>query len=205
MSKSYYSLGLMSGTSADGVDASIIQSDGDTKYEVILDKYFKYNEDIYKSIHSLKDKINNSKDLKNLSKEIQPIERKITLFHANVVNAIIKESKLSINFLGFHGLTIFHSAKEKISKQLGDGKLLSELTKKTVIYKFRENDLNNKGEGAPLAPIFHKLMKNKYKIKVPLVILNIGGITNATYFNTNEEMYSNDIGPGNCMIDQWMM
>ena len=204
MSKSYYSLGLMSGTSADGVDASIIQSDGDTKYEVILDKYFKYNEDIYKSIHSLKDKINNSKDLKNLSKEIQPIEREITLFHAKVVNAIIKESKLSINFLGFHGQTIFHSAKEKISKQLGDGKLLSELTKKTVIYKFRENDLNNKGEGAPLAPIFHKLMKNKYKIKVPLVILNIGGITNATYFNTNEEMYSKDIGPGNCMIDQWI-
>ena len=204
MSKSYYSLGLMSGTSADGVDASIIQSDGDTKYEVILDKYFKYNEDIYKSIHSLKDKINNSKDLKNLSKEIQPIERKITLFHANVVNAIIKESKLSINFLGFHGQTIFHSAKEKISKQLGDGKLLSKLTKKTVIYKFRENDLNNKGEGAPLAPIFHKLIKNKYKIKVPLVILNIGGITNATYFNTNEEMYSKDIGPGNCMIDQWI-
>tara|TARA_B100001123_G_scaffold289224_1_gene322291 strand:+ start:22 stop:1119 length:1098 start_codon:yes stop_codon:yes gene_type:complete len=204
MSKSYYSLGLMSGTSADGVDASIIQSDGDTKYEVILDKYFKYNEDIYKSIHSLKDKINNSKDLKNLSKEIQPIEREITLFHAKVVNAIIKESKLSINFLGFHGQTIFHSAKEKISKQLGDGKLLSKLTKKTVIYKFRENDLNNKGEGAPLAPIFHKLMKNKYKIKVPLVILNIGGITNATYFNTNEEMYSKDIGPGNCMIDQWI-
>ena len=115
MSKSYYSLGLMSGTSADGVDASIIQSDGDAKYEVILDKYFKYNEAIYKSIHSFKDKINNSKDLKNLSKEIQPIEREITLFHVNAVNTIIKESKLNINFIGFHGQTIFHNAKIKIS------------------------------------------------------------------------------------------
>ena len=92
MSKSYCSLGLMSGTSADGVDASIIQSDGDTKYEVILDKYFKYDQNIYESIHDLKEKINDSKDLKNLSKEIQLIGKEITLFHAYVVKKIIKES-----------------------------------------------------------------------------------------------------------------
>ena len=90
MSKSYYSLGLMSGTSADGVDASIIQSNGDTEYKVILDKYFMYSQDIYKNIHNLKDKINNSKDLENLSEKIQPLEKEITLFHANAVNKIIK-------------------------------------------------------------------------------------------------------------------
>ena len=67
--KSYCSLGLMSGTSADGVDASIIQSDGDTEYKVILDKYFKYGQNIYENIHNLKEKINDSKDLKNLSKK----------------------------------------------------------------------------------------------------------------------------------------
>ena len=120
----------MSGTSADGVDVSIIQSDGDTEYEVILDKYFKYDQNIYESIHDLKEKINDSKDLKNLSKKIQSLEKEITLFHANVVNEIIKESKSNIDFVGFHGQTIFHNAKEKISKQLGDGKLLSKLTKK---------------------------------------------------------------------------
>ena len=70
MSKSYYSLGLMSGTSADGVDASIIQSDGDIKYEVILDKYFVYNQDIYTNIHDLKEEINDSRDLNNLSKKL---------------------------------------------------------------------------------------------------------------------------------------
>ena len=73
MSKSYCSLGLMSGTSADGVDASIIQSDGDKKYEVILDKYFQYDQNIYQSIHNLKEKINDSKDLKNLSKKNQSL------------------------------------------------------------------------------------------------------------------------------------
>ena len=74
MSKSYCSLGLMSGTSADGVDASIIQSDGDTEFQVILDKYFMYSQDIYENIHNLKDKINDSKDLKNLSGKIQLLE-----------------------------------------------------------------------------------------------------------------------------------
>ena len=69
MSKFYCSLGLMSGTSADGVDASIIQSDGDTKYKLILDKYFKYTQNIYNNIHNLKDEINDSKDLINLSKK----------------------------------------------------------------------------------------------------------------------------------------
>ena len=74
MSKSYYSLGLMSGTSGDGVDASIIKSDGSTKYEVILDKYYKYNQKIYENIHNLKGEINDTKDLQNLSKKIVLIE-----------------------------------------------------------------------------------------------------------------------------------
>ena len=204
MSKSYCSLGLMSGTSGDGVDASIIQSDGDTKYKVILDKYFKYNQDIYENIHNLKDKINDSKDLKNFSKKIKILEKKITLFHAKAVNEIIKESKFNINFIGFHGQTIFHNAKERVSKQLGDGELLSKLTKKTVVHNFRQNDLKNGGQGAPLTPIFHKLLKNKYKLKLPIVILNVGGIANVTSIDVNDNIYSKDIGPGNCLIDQWM-
>jgi len=203
MSISYCSLGLMSGTSADGVDASIIQSDGDTEYEVILDKYFKYNQNIYKDIHNLKEKINDSKDLRNLSKKIQPLEKEITLFHTNVVNEIIKESKSNIDFVGFHGQTIFHNAKEKVSKQLGDGKLLSKLTKKTVVYDFRQNDLKNGGHGAPLTPIFHKLLKTKFKIK-KVTFVNIGGIANITTLWNDDSMSGTDIGPGMCLIDRWI-
>ena len=204
MSKSFCSLGLMSGTSGDGIDASIIQSDGDNEYQLILDKYFKYSEGIYKNIHNLKDKINNLKDLKNFSKEIETLERKITLFHAESVNKIIKETKQDIDFLGFHGQTIYHNVKEKMSKQLGDGALLSKLTKKNVIFNFRKNDLINGGQGAPLTPIFHKLLKNKYKFKTPLIILNIGGIANITGIDADDYMFSNDIGPGNCLIDKWI-
>ena len=204
MSKSYYSLGLMSGTSMDGVDASIIQSDGETKYKVILDKYFEYPEGIYKELIKLRDKIISSKDLKKFSKEIKEIEKKITLFQGKLTREIIKESRSNINFIGFHGQTIYHNAKEKISIQLGDGKLLAKTTKKTVIYDFRQNDLKNGGQGAPLTPIFHKLLVTKNKIEPPVGILNIGGIANFTSINTNNNISSLDIGAGNCLIDKWM-
>ncbi len=204
MNKSYYSLGLMSGTSMDGVDASIIHSDGTTKYEAISNKYFEYNKELYKDLTSIRDKIASSKDLKTLQNELKFIEKKITLFHAKAVDEIIRKSKTNIDFIGFHGQTIFHSAKEKISEQLGDGDLLSKHTKKTVIYNFRQNDLKNGGQGAPLTPIFHKLLKNKYKLKSPLTILNIGGVANVTFIDAHDNISSYDIGPGNCLIDQWI-
>jgi len=209
MTKEYTSLGLMSGTSGDGVDASIIRSDGKTKYKVILDKYFKYNQDIYKNIHNLKDKINNSKDLENLSKELESLEKEITLFHAKVIKEIMNGSEmggLNIDLIGFHGQTVFHNAKEKISRQLGDGKLLSQLTKKTVIYDFRQNDLKNNGQGAPLTPIFHQQMVIQNKIDLPVCVLNLGGIANITAVLSHEykAIRSYDIGPGNCLIDKWI-
>ena len=201
MTKEYTALGLMSGTSGDGVDASIIQSDGQNKYKVILDRYFEYDRNIYKNIHELKENINSFKDLKNLSKEITELEKKITLFHAKVVGDL---SQANIDFLGFHGQTIFHNADEKISKQLGDGKLLSQLTRKNVVYNFRENDLRNGGQGAPLTPIFHKLLVNQNKINLPVTILNIGGIANITSVQKGNKIFSSDIGPGNCLIDKWV-
>jgi len=206
----------MSGTSMDGVDASIIQSDGEKKYKVIIDKYFEYPQSIFKDLTKLKDKIESSKDLKKFSKEIKNIEREITLFHAKAVNQILKKTKVNIDFIGFHGQTIYHNANKKISKQLGDGKLLSKLTKKTVIYNFRQNDLKNGGQGAPLTPIFHNLLVLQNKINLPVVIINLGGIANYTFiqeyvvapqdddeFNENY-ITSGDSGPGNCLIDQWI-
>ena len=201
MSEKYTSLGLMSGTSGDGVDASIINSDGINEFEAIKDKYFEYDSNIYKDFHFLKDRIFNFNDLKKLSKEVNELERKITLFHAK----IIKE--LSINnekiLVGFHGQTIYHNAMEKISRQLGDGKLLYQLTKRKIIYNFRENDILNGGEGAPLTPIFHKLIASQKKMKLPTCILNIGGISNVTIVGL-DELFSKDIGPGNCLIDTWV-
>ncbi|MDC0937739.1 anhydro-N-acetylmuramic acid kinase [Pelagibacteraceae bacterium] len=205
MNEEYTSLGLMSGTSGDGVDASIIQSNGNSKYEVIKDKYYEYDGQIYQNIHNLKEKINNLSDLKNFGKEISDLERKITLFHAKVVKEIDGYKKIDI--VGFHGQTIYHNPQEKISKQLGDGKLLSQLTKKNIVYNFRQNDIKNGGEGAPLTPIFHKLIATQYKLDLPTCILNIGGISNVTIIGETNKTYgftSRDIGPGNCLIDSWV-
>ena len=206
MSKSYYSLGLMSGTSMDGVDASVIQTDGKSKYKAILDKYFEYPKNIYNNLTTLRDKIKKSKDLKKHQKQIKSVEKEVTIFHAKAANEILKKKKTNIDFIGFHGQTIFHNKAEKISKQLGDGKLLSKLTKKTVIYDFRQNDLRNGGRGAPLAPIFHQFIVKQIKVNLPVTILNIGGIANYTYIKNYKlkDVIASDIGPGNCLIDEWI-
>ncbi len=204
MTKEYTSLGLMSGTSGDGVDASIIISDGKSNYRTISDEYFKYDEEIYHNIHNLKEKINNKKDLEKNLKKMNELEKKITLFHAKVVQNLLKKTK--VDLIGFHGQTIYHNSDEKISKQLGDGKLLSQLLNKTIVCNFRENDIKQGGEGAPLTPIFHQLILKQHKIDVPSCVLNIGGISNLTIVNNYDknDFTSRDIGPGNCLIDSWV-
>ena len=205
MEKIYTSLGLMSGTSMDGVDASIIKSNGEDRYEVVFDQYFKYDDEIYEELVNIRNKINSSKDLEFSSFALADIERKITLFHASVCKKIISDHTSNIDLIGFHGQTIFHNANEKISKQLGDGNLLSGLLKKKVVFNFRENDILNGGQGAPLAPIFHQLLANQNQINLPACILNIGGIANITIISSKDfnDLKSYDIGPGNCLLDEW--
>ena len=209
MGKIYTALGLMSGTSIDGVDASIISSDGDREYSIKMEKYFEYGNELRKKLINIRNKVILVDDLKTYSEEIKLLEKEITLFHANAVNEFIKISKMEIDFLGFHGQTIFHNADKKITKQLGDGNMLSKLTKKIVVYNFRQKDLENEGQGAPLTPIYHNLLaktfKEKGKIKLPITILNIGGISNITSISENYKMTSMDIGPGNCLIDKWLI
>ena len=204
MQKDWMSLGLMSGTSGDGVDASLVKSNGIDQYETLEDKYFEYDSDIYKDIHNIKEKIHSIEHLHKFKKELDDLERRITIFHAKVVKQINTSED---TIIGFHGQTIYHNPEEKISKQLGNGKLLNQLTKKNIIFNFRNNDILNDGQGAPLAPVFHHLMAVQNKISLPVCFLNIGGISNITIVksrNNLNELESKDIGPGNCLIDSWV-
>ena len=212
MKKIFTALGLMSGTSMDGVDLSIVKSDGNTEFKEILDKYFEFDQ-IYKKLLNLRKFIVTSKDLLKLSYEINEIEREFTLFNAKIINDVLDQYEDEVDIIGFHGQTIFHDSTNKISKQLGDGNLLSQILKKKVVNNFRQNDLINGGEGAPLTPIFHKLLakkfKKKYQINFPLNIINIGGITNITQVLKDDNIDENnffalDIAPGNCLIDEWV-
>ena len=213
MEKIYTALGLMSGTSLDGVDVSIIKSDGNKEFSPILDRYFEYDKDLIEKILHIRDKILILEDLNIYLDEIKDLEREITLFNGKVVKETLEISKSSVDLIGFHGQTIFHDAEKKISKQIGDGKLLSQLTKKKVVYNFRQNDLENGGQGAPLTPIFHNVIANKlnkkFSLGFPINILNIGGIANFTstvdwenLASQKDKIYAYDIGPGNCLIDE---
>ena len=209
MNKSYISLGLMTGTSADGIDASLVVSDGRNKFKVLHDEYKKYPAEIYDEFHKLKEKILNFKDIKKYSKRLKSLEEKITLWSSIVVETTqYKLHRWNLDkklfLVGFHGQTILHSPERKFSLQLGNAKLLSQMSNTTVIFKFRDNDLKNDGQGAPLAPIFHKLLVKEKKIKLPITILNLGGIANITSIDKNNKILSSDIGPGNCLIDTWM-
>ena len=207
--KLFNSLGIMSGTSMDGVDISLIKTDGENYFERILDKYYDFPKSLYEKLIKLRKIINSREDLDNHHAEIKDTERNFTLFHATIINDIISQNEIDI--VGLHGQTIFHSPKDKISIQIGDGKLLSQLIKKKVIFNFRKNDIENNGQGAPLAPIFHNLIAaNNIKAleaNTSLSFLNIGGISNMTKINKNFNpnlMEGFDIGPGNCLIDNWI-
>ena len=210
--KIFTSIGLMSGTSMDGVDLSVIKSDGNDQFSSIYNTYKEFDDGLYKKLISLRGKINNFKDLKTHSIEINDVEKKFTLFNSHLINEVIGDINEDIDLIGFHGQTVFHEPKIQISKQLGDGQLLSSLFKKIVINNFRQNDLNHGGQGAPLTPIFHslisKIIQKNFKLKLPINIINIGGITNITQIkedlNNSINFFAYDVGPGNCLIDDWV-
>ena len=206
-------IGLMSGTSMDGVDLSLIKSDGNNEFLSILDDYCEFDDELREKLIKLKKKIFSVEDLNRFSEELDDLEREITLFHSKLIIKVSQNINEKIDLIGFHGQTIFHNSDEKISRQLGDGNLLSQLTKKIVVNNFRKKDLANEGQGAPLTPIFHKLVakliSEKSKINYPINIVNIGGITNITNVfnenkNINKNLFASDIGPGNCLIDEWI-
>ena len=201
-------LGMMSGTSMDGVDISLIKTDGDNFFESIVDKYYEFPDNLYHELIKIRETINSKEDLKIQHKEIRNIEKKFTLFHASLIDDL--KSNFEIDVVGFHGQTIFHSPKNKISFQIGDGYLLSKLVRKKVVFNFRKNDIDHSGQGAPLTPIFHNLISKKINEKnknISLYFINIGGITNLTKIDKNFDenfMEGYDIGPGNCLIDNWV-
>tara|TARA_B100000989_G_scaffold269466_1_gene224890 strand:+ start:4233 stop:5330 length:1098 start_codon:yes stop_codon:yes gene_type:complete len=203
MDNSFIALGLMSGTSLDGIDASIIKSDGENNLEIIDNKYLCYPKEFKKRLTKLIQSIDNKFDLEENIGIYKSLEKELTLYHSKISKKIIDENNCNIQLIGFHGQTIIHKPKEGYSIQMGDANLLSQLLKKKIIYNFRANDIKNYGEGAPLTPVYHKLLTKKIQKNNPVLILNIGGISNYTYCFKNT-ISAKDIGPGNVLIDEYL-
>ena len=213
MKKIYTALGTMSGTSLDGIDFSIIKTDGEDHLSLESNKYLEFSNSLKEKIRSIKSKISSTNECKKViqSNEYKELSDEITMFHQEGITQTVGYGEgRPIDVIGFHGLTIWHKPADKYTHQIGDAKLLKEsivkyknLKKSEIIFNFRENDILNGGQGAPLAPIYHKALMKYLKIVDPRLIVNIGGITNVTYLNRGN-IFSTDIGPGNCLIDKWV-
>ena len=213
MNKIYTALGTMSGTSLDGIDFSIIETDGEDYLNIISSEYLEFSNNLKDRIGNLKLKIKNTDECRAIikSKEYKELSREITLLHYEGIQTIITHvHKIPIHVVGFHGITLWHKPEDKFTHQLGDPLLLkkkfnkhSHLKKSSLIFDFRKNDILNGGQGAPLTPLYHRAIMKHLKIVDPRLIVNIGGIINVTYLNRGN-IFSTDIGPGNCLIDKWI-
>ena len=193
----------MSGTSMDGIDLSIISSDGHHEFSNILDDYYEYDKNLQDQLVRLRDLVLTKKDLLQNSEKLRELERNLTLFHGDAVNQSLKKYRDPIDLIGFHGHTISHNPDEQHTLQIGNGRLLASATGVDVVNDLRSSDVKAGGQGAPLAPIYHKaLMKSQ---DLPAIILNIGGVANITWVDTlDENLIGFDTGPGNALIDDWI-
>ena len=164
MEKNISALGFMSGTSGDGVDTSVISSNGKDIININYNRFDPYPIKLSNKIHRLKENILEMQDLLKYSSAIEELEKEITNFHADIANKVSKE--IYFDLIGFHGHTIYHNCDERISKQIGLGTDLSKITKKIVVYDFRQEDIKNGGEGAPLTPIYHLAVVKKLFISL---------------------------------------
>ena len=190
-------IGLMSGTSIDGVDAALIETDGIKIFEfgpfisVPFDRAFR------KRLQPIMDRDPKSKNLL--------VERDLTFYHVDAVRTLLGQNRIEpseIDVIGFHGQTVFHDPGNKITRQIGNAPLLASKTGINVISNFRSADVAAGGEGAPLAPIFHIAITKR--LKRPIAVLNLGGVANITWVSEDGRAIAFDTGPANAMIDDWV-
>jgi anhydro-N-acetylmuramic acid kinase len=187
-------LGLMSGTSLDGVDAALLHTDGVSAGRPIAALTMPYPDELREGLRAIL----------GGQGAVAEIERQITLFHAEVAGKLLdRAGNPAIDLVGFHGHTILHRPDQRRTWQIGDGALLAELLGVPVINDFRSADVAAGGQGAPLIPVFHGALAGAQHR--PLAMLNIGGVANVTWIGPQGELLAFDTGPGNALIDDWLL
>jgi anhydro-N-acetylmuramic acid kinase len=182
-------IGLMSGTSCDGIDAAVIETDG---------------ENVVRCGPGLTQPYDPA-----FQRQLTAIEAELTRRHAEAVKALLVQAKLAptdVSIVGFHGQTIRHNPKEHFTWQIGDGERLAQMTGIDVINDFRTADVEAGGEGAPFAPLYHAALASN--LERPLAVLNLGGVGNVTWIGSATAdgmpaLLAFDTGPANAMIDDW--
>jgi anhydro-N-acetylmuramic acid kinase len=214
--KKFSAIGLMSGTSMDGIDVALIRSDGKGYVERGPGFFVPYEAQIRTEIEKALEIAPQFNRREARPGDIAELERKLTLLHRQAVERFVQAHNINIeevDLVGFHGQTIFHKPENGLTIQLGDGQLLADGTGKEVIYDMRASDMEHGGQGAPLVPVYHRALARSIVHKAmgwkedenpPVAFVNIGGISNITFIGSDDGMIAFDCGPGNNLIDQWM-
>jgi anhydro-N-acetylmuramic acid kinase len=199
-------IGLMSGTSLDGVDAAFLDTDGEDVVQPGPGLTVAYDRRTRSLLRDALDEARHVTRGDRVPATILEAERILTQVHADAVKALLQKTGLStgdVSLIGFHGQTILHRPDQRWTWQIGDGALLARLTGIDVVNDFRSADVAAGGEGAPLMPLYHAALARKSGLKEPLVVVNIGGVAQVTYIN-GDQVLAFDTGPGNAPIDDWM-
>lgn len=193
-------LGLMGGTSLDGIKAELVTTDGVDIYQAKAFRHIPYPEHLREKIHSIiGKKIFNPED----KQEIESIDAEFDSFVLEIINEYLSELDCPLDFIALEGPTICHEPENTYSYQLGKGRLIAQETGIKVITHFHNADILNGGLGSPIsASYYHALAQNLEK---PVVFLNLGGITTLTYIGQLGEISAFDTGPGTALIDDWMI
>jgi anhydro-N-acetylmuramic acid kinase len=188
-------LGLMSGTSMDGIDAAIIETDGETVVVSGPTASAPYDRVFRERLRGVL----------GGNGPVADVAREITLAHADLVASLLRDQGLDagdIQVIGFHGHTILHRPRERRTWQIGDGALLAARTGIDVVADFRSADVAAGGEGAPFAPLYHMALCRDQEL--PVAVLNLGGVANVTWIGKGGPL-AFDTGPGNALLDDWVL
>ncbi len=195
-------LGLMSGTSMDGIDIAVLRTDGVQIYDWGPWNTVPYPPALRRQLAELV-----SLGPEAPERQVQLAEWALTEAHGNAVMSFFDKQRVwsqSVDIVGFHGHTIWHRPDQHRTRQIGDGAGLARGLGIDVVYDFRTADMAAGGQGAPLVPAFHQALTNK--LPKPLALLNLGGVGNVTFIGERDtDLLAFDTGPGNALLDDWAL
>jgi len=200
-------LGLMSGTSLDGVDVAMIETDGRRIQAFGPSSYRPYT-DRERSL--LRQALTEAVHLPQ--REARPgilreAEQAVTTAHAEAVATFVAQNRLTfeeIDIVGFHGQTVLHRPEKKLTVQIGDASALAKAIHIPVMHDFRAADVAAGGQGAPFVPVYHRALAQSLEREGPICVVNIGGVSNITYIDGTDTLIACDTGPGNALLDDFM-
>ena len=199
-------IGLMSGTSLDGIDAAILDTDGEAVAVPGAALTRPYDTGTRALLHEALQVAARMPAGASIPPEIGEAERLLSDAHADAVVALLQKAGLKaadIAYLGFHGQTVLHRPGERRTWQIGNGAQLARATGIPVVNEFRLPDVAAGGQGAPFVPLYHQVLTRH--MQHPVVVVNIGGVANVTYAGAKDELIAFDTGPGNASLDDWAL